>query len=150
MKVWLTVVPYGIFMIASVYKRTKTAIIASTWTVRSTAFRAFFITRIKTAETAKITAPQMVGMPNKTLSPRPAPETMMTRQMLSWTMTSTMIHIRMAKPKLAPSCWVKVAVWVKKPGPTADMAIKKAPPNRGVANGTAVISRFLHRQFLLT
>ena len=74
-KVWLTAVPYGIFMIASVHKRTKTAMTASTWTVRSTAFRAFFITKIKTAATAEITAPQMVGIPNKTLSPRPAPAT---------------------------------------------------------------------------
>lgn len=34
----------------------------------------------------------------------------------------------MTKPKLAASVFVNVAVWVRKPYPIADVAIKKAAP----------------------
>lgn len=33
------------------------------------------------------------------------------------------------KPKLVSSCWVKTLVLFKKPGPMAEVAIKKAAPN---------------------
>ena len=34
----------------------------------------------------------------------------------------------MTKPKLAPREHVNTAVWVKKPGPMAEVAIRKAAP----------------------
>ena len=37
-------------------------------------------------------------------------------------------EIRMIKPKLVASCSVKTVVCVKKPGPTAEVAIKNAAP----------------------
>ncbi|MEY3178438.1 MAG: hypothetical protein RJB42_679, partial [Bacteroidota bacterium] len=36
------------------------------------------------------------------------------------------IEIKMIKPKLANKVLVKTAVWVRKPGPIADVAIKNA------------------------
>jgi hypothetical protein len=36
--------------------------------------------------------------------------------------------MKITKPKLAPSCCVKTVVWVRKPGPIADVAIRKAAP----------------------
>ena len=35
----------------------------------------------------------------------------------------------MTNPKLAANCAVNTVVWVKKPGPTDEVAIKKAAPN---------------------
>ena len=37
---------------------------------------------------------------------------------------------KITNPKLAASCCVKTVVWVKKPGPTAEVAIKKAAPSK--------------------
>jgi hypothetical protein len=41
---------------------------------------------------------------------------------------SNSIDNKITKPKLASSCWVNTVVWVKNPGPIADVAIKKAAP----------------------
>jgi hypothetical protein len=41
---------------------------------------------------------------------------------------SNNIDNSITKPKLAASCWVKTVVWVKNPGPMAEVAIKKAAP----------------------
>src|SRR5687768_12131905 len=41
-----------------------------------------------------------------------------------------MTEIRIAKAKLAPRRSVKTAVWVRNPGPIADVAIRKAAPIR--------------------
>src|SRR5688500_8828583 len=54
----------------------------------------------------------------------------MTRQMLSCAPRSKITDTRIAKPKLAPSCAVKTAVWVRKPGPIADVAMRNAAPTR--------------------
>jgi hypothetical protein len=40
------------------------------------------------------------------------------------------MEIRITNPKLAANWLVKTAVWVKKPGPIADVAIKKAAPSK--------------------
>jgi hypothetical protein len=42
---------------------------------------------------------------------------------------SNSIDSRITKPKLASSCCVNTVVCVKKPGPIAEVAIKKAAPN---------------------
>ncbi|MEQ3641673.1 MAG: hypothetical protein ABNH17_15785 [Paracoccus sp. (in: a-proteobacteria)] len=56
------------------------------------------------------------------------------RQMFSWTTKSIRIEARIAKAKADPIRAVKVAVWVMKPGPMADVAIRKIaarrPPRR--------------------
>ena len=49
--------------------------------------------------------------------------------MFSWAKMSRMTDSRITKPKLARSCLVKTVVCVKNPGPTADVAIRKAAPN---------------------
>lgn len=36
----------------------------------------------------------------------------------------------MPNAKAAPSCWVKVAVCVMKPGPMAEVAMRKSAPSR--------------------
>jgi hypothetical protein len=41
---------------------------------------------------------------------------------------SNSIDNKITKPKLASSCCVKTVVWVRNPGPIADVAIKKAAP----------------------
>src|SRR5690242_14734122 len=53
-----------------------------------------------------------------------------TRQMFSWAARSKRTETRIAKPKLARSCPVKTAVWVRKPGPMALVAMRKAAPTR--------------------
>ena len=52
-----------------------------------------------------------------------------TRQMFSWAMAERIRDARITKPKLAPNYPVKVEVCVRKPGPIADVAIRKAAPN---------------------
>lgn len=51
-----------------------------------------------------------------------------TLQMLSYAMALMRSDTRMTNPKLDPRDPVKVAVWVRKPGPMADVAIRKAAP----------------------
>ena len=41
-----------------------------------------------------------------------------------------MMDARMAKAKLAPYCAVNTVVWVRKPGPMAEVAMMKAAPRR--------------------
>ena len=60
------------------------------------------------------------------------PETVIICQMLNWTQRSMTTEISMIKPKLVVSCWVKTVVWVRNPGPTAEVAIKKAAPKRAL------------------
>jgi hypothetical protein len=48
--------------------------------------------------------------------------------------------MRMVKPKLAPYWAVKTAVWVRKPGPMADVAMSEAAPRR-------TLPRFRARDF---
>ena len=52
----------------------------------------------------------------------------MMRQMFSWIAMSTTIEIRIAQANAAPSCTVNVVVWVRKPGPIADVAIRNIAP----------------------
>ena len=47
------------------------------------------------------------------------------RQTFSWTTKSMRIEARMPKAKAAPMVAVKVAVWVMKPGPMAEVAMRK-------------------------
>jgi hypothetical protein len=44
-----------------------------------------------------------------------------------------MMEIKITKPKLASKLLVKTAVWVRKPGPIAEVAIRKAAAMMGVA-----------------
>ena len=53
----------------------------------------------------------------------------MMRQMFNCAPMSSRIESKITKPKLASSVCVKVAVWVRKPGPMAEVAIRKAAPN---------------------
>ena len=59
---------------------------------------------------------------------RPLTETI--RQMFSWAPMSSSMDKRMTNPKLAPSFSVNTAVWVRKPGPIAEVAIRKAAATR--------------------
>jgi len=43
------------------------------------------------------------------------------------------MEIKITNPKLASKLLVKTAVWVRKPGPMADVAIRKAAAMMGVA-----------------
>ena len=52
----------------------------------------------------------------------------MTRQTFICAPMSMMIEARMAKAKLAANFSVNTAVWVRKPGPMADVAMMKAAP----------------------
>ncbi len=56
------------------------------------------------------------------------PEMPMIRQMLSWIAMSTRTETKMAKANAAPRVTVKVVVWVRKPGPMAEVAIKNIAP----------------------
>src|SRR5690606_8834364 len=56
-------------------------------------------------------------------------ETAMMRQMFSWAPMSKRMEARMTNPKLAANCAVNTVVWVKKPGPVDEVAIKKAAPH---------------------
>ena len=56
------------------------------------------------------------------------PEQHSTRQMFSCAIADTTSEIRMTNPKLGPSEAVNVAVCVRKPGPTAEVAIRNAAP----------------------
>lgn len=53
-----------------------------------------------------------------------------TRQIFSCTTKSIRIDARMPKAKAAPMVAVKVAVWVMKPGPMAEVAIRKTAASR--------------------
>jgi hypothetical protein len=56
-----------------------------------------------------------------------------TRQTLTWAATSTAIEARIAKAKSARSALVNTAVWVRKPGPMAEVAMSSAAPAVAVA-----------------
>ena len=56
----------------------------------------------------------------------------MTRQTFIWTAMSTRIETRIAKANAAPSSAVKAVVWVMKPGPMAEVAIRNMAPRRAV------------------
>ena len=45
---------------------------------------------------------------------------------------SRIMEIKITKPKLASKLLVKTAVWVRKPGPIAEVAIRKAAAMMGV------------------
>ncbi len=45
---------------------------------------------------------------------------------------SRMMEIRITKPKLASKLLVKTAVWVRNPGPIAEVAMRKAAAMIGV------------------
>ena len=53
---------------------------------------------------------------------------------MTWAATSTSTEARMAKAKEVPSDPVKKAVWVRNPGPMAEVAIRKAAPARAPAS----------------
>jgi hypothetical protein len=54
----------------------------------------------------------------------------MTRQAFSWSAMSMTIETAIAKANAAPSCTVKVVVWVMKPGPMAEVAMRNMAPSR--------------------
>ena len=56
------------------------------------------------------------------------PETARTRHTLSCTAMSTRIDRRMANAKAAPIWTVKTEVWVRKPGPMAEVAMRNMAP----------------------
>ena len=56
------------------------------------------------------------------------PETAMIRHTLSWMQMSMMMEMTMANAIAAPSLAVKTAVWVRKPGPMAEVAMRKMAP----------------------
>ena len=51
------------------------------------------------------------------------------RQTFNCAPRSSRIEIRITNPKLVKSSWVKTDVWVRNPGPIAEVAIRKAAPN---------------------
>jgi hypothetical protein len=51
---------------------------------------------------------------------------------------SIKMDMRMAQPRLAPSSRVNCVVWVRKPGPMAETAIRKAAPVEILAGRGAV------------
>jgi len=51
-------------------------------------------------------------------------------QMLNWTARSINIDNKMINPKLVASFSVKTVVCVRKPGPTAEVAMRNAAPSR--------------------
>ena len=53
-----------------------------------------------------------------------------TRQTFIWAPMSMMMEAKIAKAKLAPNFSVNTVVWVKNPGPMAEVAIIKAAPSR--------------------
>src|SRR5699024_4948390 len=55
-------------------------------------------------------------------------EEVIMRQILSWMARSMRIDARIAKAKAAPICAVNVAVCVMKPGPIAEVAMRKMAP----------------------
>ena len=58
------------------------------------------------------------------------PETPMMRHTLSWMAMSTTTETRITQAKAAPSCTVNVVVWVRNPGPIADVAIRNIAPRK--------------------
>jgi hypothetical protein len=50
------------------------------------------------------------------------------RQIFICAPMSNKIEMTITNPKLESNCLVKTVVWVRKPGPIADVAIKKAAP----------------------
>ena len=73
--------------------------------------------------------------------------------MFNCTTKSITIDARMAKAKAEPSLVVKVAVYVMKPGPMAEVAIRKMAAvrdaRRDFANSTLWASLFCSMDFLL-
>ena len=60
------------------------------------------------------------------------PDTPMTDQMFNWVVTSSRMVATMTRANADLNCPVKVAVCVRKPGPIAEVAIRKAAPMRAV------------------
>src|SRR3954454_13806841 len=58
------------------------------------------------------------------------PDTPMTRHTFSWRAMSMTIETAMPNAKAAPNCTVKAVVWVMKPGPMAEVAIRNIAPSR--------------------
>src|SRR5206468_1134367 len=56
-------------------------------------------------------------------------ETASMRQVFNWAQISIRIVIRITNPKLADNCSVNTVVWVRNPGPIAEVAIRKAAPS---------------------
>lgn len=61
-----------------------------------------------------------------------SPETPTTRQTFIWMAMSTRIETRIAKAKAALSSTVKLVVWVMKPGPMAEVAMRNIAPSRAL------------------
>ena len=70
----------------------------------------------------------------------------LTLQMVSWAARSQSTDTRIAKPKLAPRSRVNTTVWVRKPGPMAEVAMRKAAPSstrrRPLGGGEAGVALF--------
>ncbi|CCM73680.1 hypothetical protein BN341_17250 [Helicobacter heilmannii ASB1.4] len=49
---------------------------------------------------------------------------------MSWAIKEARVAMRIAQAKALLSSWVNCALWVRKPGPTAEVAIKKAAPSK--------------------
>jgi hypothetical protein len=49
----------------------------------------------------------------------------------------------MTKPKLAANCCVNTVVWVRKPGPIAEVAIKQAAPNNTLKFDLGTVADFV-------
>ena len=60
------------------------------------------------------------------------PDTPIMDHILSCVVTSRRMVHTITIAKIAPYCPVKVAVWVKNPGPMADVAIRNAAPKSAV------------------
>src|SRR5688572_28525639 len=58
---------------------------------------------------------------------------------------SRMIERRITKPKLARSCLVKTVVCVRNPGPTAEVAIRKAAPKMIEVNDLVLSGLAIYR-----
>src|SRR3954467_15555808 len=58
------------------------------------------------------------------------PDTPMTRHTFSWRAMSMTIETAIANANAAPNCTVKAVVWVMKPGPMAEVAIRNIAPSR--------------------
>ena len=60
-----------------------------------------------------------------------SPDTPRMRQTLSWITMSTRMDSKIANANAAPICTVKTEVWVRKPGPMAEVAMRKMAPTMG-------------------
>ena len=81
-----------------------------------------------------------------------SPDTHKTRQTLSWIAMSTRMLNKIAKAKAAPIWTVKTDVWVRKPGPIAEVAMRNmapamAPNPRGGFLVGAIVSALTEAHF---